>query len=183
MKFLISLVAVAFSAGLAHAQNSFVGQWKTIDDETNRAKSIIEIYEVDGKLHGKIQKVFFYAGEPQRTVCEKCTGDKKDKPLIGLEILSGLKKDSDMTASGGEIMDPKNGKTYSCKAELTDNGQKLKMRGFIGFSLLGRTQNWVRATAEDLAAPAPAGGPAAATSTGQTAAPHASSETQPTPKK
>jgi uncharacterized protein (DUF2147 family) len=119
------------------------GKWKTIDDETGKAKSIVEIYEENGSYSGKIVKLFREPNEEQNPNCDKCTGDKKDKPITGMQILSGLKKDGDKW-SGGDILDPKNGKTYSCKAELAENGAKLKLRGFIGFSLLGRTQTWIR---------------------------------------
>ena len=119
-----------------------VGLWKTIDDETKKEKSIVEIYEVEGKLHGKVQKIFRPADEDQNPKCDKCKGDMKDQPVIGLEILKKLKKSSDTTWNDGEITDPNNGKTYSCKIEMIDDGKKLKVRGFIGFSLLGRTQVW-----------------------------------------
>lgn len=144
MKSFLSFLITLFAVHLAVAQNALTGQWRTIDDETQKVKSIVELYEVNGSLHGKIVKVFYQPNEEQHTNCEKCPGDKKDKPIIGLEFLSGLKKDSDTKWSGGDIMDPKNGKVYSCKIELIENGQKLKVRGFIGFSLLGRTQIWER---------------------------------------
>lgn len=128
----------------APASASAVGRWKTIDDETKQAKSIVEIAEADGKLTGKVVQLFRKADEDQNPKCEKCTGDKKDQPILGMQILKDLKKDGDTLWTGGEIMDPQNGKTYSCKVELIDGGQKLKVRGFIGFSLLGRTQIWER---------------------------------------
>ena len=121
-----------------------VGLWKTIDDETKKEKSIVEVYEVDGKLHGKIQKIFRPVDEDQNPKCDKCKGDMKDQPIIGLEILKKLKKSTDKTWNDGDITDPNNGKTYSCKIELIEDGKKLKVRGFIGFSLLGRTQIWER---------------------------------------
>lgn len=121
-----------------------VGLWKTIDDETKKEKSVVEIYEVEGKLHGKIVKLFKAPNEDQNPKCDKCKGDMKDQPIIGLEILKKLKKSSDTTWNDGDITDPNNGKTYSCKVELIEDGKKLKVRGFIGFSLLGRTQTWER---------------------------------------
>lgn len=157
MKSYMSFLVTLFAVHMALAQNTFVGQWKTIDDETQKVKSIVELYEVNGNLHGKILKVFYQPNEPQHTNCEKCPGDKKDKPIVGMEFLTGLKKDSETKWSGGDIMDPKNGKVYSCKIELIENGQKLKVRGFIGFSLLGRTQIWERMTEEPAPAPAASG--------------------------
>ena len=147
------VLAITLMASFAtQAQDSIAGRWKTIDDETGKPKSIVQITEVDGVITGKIEKLFREPTEEQNPKCDKCSGDKKDQLIIGMQILSGLKKDSDSKWSGGEILDPKNGKTYSCKVELIENGQKLKLRGFIGVSLLGRTQVWQR---EVEAAPAP----------------------------
>ena len=125
-----------------------VGLWKTIDDETKKEKSIVEIYEIEGKLHGKIIKIFKAPEEDQNPKCDKCKGDMKDQPVIGLEILKKLKKSSDTTWNDGDITDPNNGKTYSCKIEMIESGNKLNVRGFIGFSLLGRTQVWEKQPAK-----------------------------------
>lgn len=146
------LLAITLVASMAQAQESIVGRWKTIDDETGKPKSIVEITEKDGAIVGKIERLFREPTEDQNPKCDKCSGDKKDQLIIGMQILSGLKKDGDNKWSGGDILDPKNGKTYSCKLEIIENGQKLKLRGFIGVSLLGRTQVWQR---EVEAAPAP----------------------------
>lgn len=126
------------------AAPSVLGTWKTIDDETGSVKSLVEITESNGEFKGKIVKLFRKPEEDQNPKCDKCHGDKKDQPLVGMEILWGLKKDSDTKWTEGKIMDPKNGKTYSCKMELKDDGKKLKVRGFLGISLLGRTQTWER---------------------------------------
>ncbi|MGZ3768483.1 MAG: DUF2147 domain-containing protein [Bdellovibrio sp.] len=137
------MAQLLFSA-FAWAQNmSPVGQWKTIDDETKQPKSIVEITEKDGKLSGKITKLFRKPEEDQNPKCDKCEGDKKDKPIVGMEIMEGLTKD-DNVWSGGHILDPKNGKTYKCKIKVIEAGKKLEVRGFIGFSLIGRTQVWER---------------------------------------
>jgi uncharacterized protein (DUF2147 family) len=140
----VLLATVFMVSALFAATDSVVGTWKTIDDETGNVKSLVEITEDNGEYKGKIVKLFRKADEDQDPKCDKCSGDKKDKPMLGLEILWGLKKDSDGKYAGGEIMDPKKGKTYSCKMELVDDGKKLKVRGFLGFSLLGRTQTWER---------------------------------------
>jgi uncharacterized protein (DUF2147 family) len=124
---------------------SAVGKWKSIDDETGKPKSIIEITEgSDTKLSGKITQLFREPTEDQNPKCDKCSGDKKDQPILNMQIMQGFKKKSDGKWADGEILDPKNGKVYSCKLSLTDGGKKLEVRGFIGFSLLGRTQVWVR---------------------------------------
>lgn len=148
MKAALMLVVMLLGTAIAQA-NPAVGRWKTIDDETKEPKSIVEITEVDGKLVGKIEKLFRKADEDQNPKCEKCTGDKKDQPIIGMQILEGLKKDADTRWSGGQILDPKNGKTYSCKLEVIEDGKKIKLRGFIGVSLLGRTQVWEREAASE----------------------------------
>lgn len=142
--FYSSLLLATILTSTAFAQVSPVGSWKSIDDETKQPKSIIVITEKEGKLFGKIEKLFRKPEEDQNPKCDKCSGDKKDQMIIGMEILTNLKKDSDTQWSGGEILDPKNGKTYSCKIELIEEGKKLKVRGFLGFSLLGRTQIWER---------------------------------------
>ena len=116
-----------------------VGTWKTIDDEDGKVKSHVSIYENDGKLYGKVIKLI----NPERTICTECKGAKKDQPIEGMQIMWDLSHDEDKKWKGGKIMDPKNGKEYKCKIELEDDNT-LKVRGFIGFSLLGRTQTWYR---------------------------------------
>ena len=141
--FLTTTLFVCISA-FASETATPVGFWKTIDDATNEPRAIVEIKEVDGKLFGTIIKTFPKEGD--KTICTECSGDKKDKPIVGLEIISDLKKDGDEW-NGGHILDPKNGKTYKAKISLQENGEKLKVRGFIGFSLLGRTQTWLKSSA------------------------------------
>ncbi len=117
------------------------GKWKTIDDETGQAKSIVEIYKgSNGQYYGKIQQLL---QKPEHDTCVKCSDDRKNKPLIGLDIIRGLKKDGD-EFTGGTITDPKSGKTYKCT--IKRSGDKLNVRGYIGFSLIGRTQTWHKAS-------------------------------------
>ena len=117
-----------------------IGKWKTIDDETGKAKSIVEIYEKSGKIYGRILEIL--EEENRNRKCDLCTGIEKDKPILGMVIIKGLTKDGD-EYSGGKILDPKNGKQYKCYITL-DGKDKLKVRGYIGISLLGRTQTWAR---------------------------------------
>lgn len=140
----ILLITLFLTYLSAFAQTTPVGRWKSIDDETHQPKSIIQIFENDGQLYGKIEKLFRMPEEDQNPKCDKCSGPHKNQPVIGMQILNSLKKDSDTKWSGGEILDPNNGKTYSCKITLIEDGKKLEVRGFIGFSLLGRTQVWDR---------------------------------------
>ena len=142
----VAALALLWStAALAQAAAATpVGRWTTIDDETKKPKSVVAIYEENGKLFGRIEKLFREPGEEQNPLCDKCEGDLKNKPVIGMVILRDLKKDGDEW-DGGRITDPNNGKTYKCKVKVEDGGKKLKVRGFIGVSLLGRTQHWLRA--------------------------------------
>lgn len=136
--FLTTLFAV-FAVLSISAQDVF-GKWKTIDDATGDAKSIVEIYEKDGKVYGRILEILTPGRE--NATCENCSGKNKNKPIKGLEILSGLTKSKD-EYSGGTILDPLNGKEYKCYIALEDQN-KLKVRGYIGFSMLGRSQYWHR---------------------------------------
>ena len=127
--------------GSISAQDVF-GTWKTIEDLSGEAKSIVEIYEEDGKVYGKVVQILDPTA-PQNPLCVACTGDDKDKPIVGLKFIKGLKKDGD-EYNDGKILDPENGKLYKCYITL-EEANKLKVRGYIGFSLLGRTQYWQRA--------------------------------------
>ena len=120
-----------------------IGLWKTIDDETGEVKSLVRISEEGGSLVGTIDKLFTKPGKDPNPVCDKCDGDKKDKPILGLTILWGLTNHGDEW-SGGFILDPNNGKTYKCKVRVENPGGTLIVRGYIGFSLLGRSQTWIR---------------------------------------
>jgi uncharacterized protein (DUF2147 family) len=138
-----TLIAAFLAVPSAWAQNSPVGLWKTIDDETGKTKSLVRITENNGELTGKIEKLFRDPSEDQNPKCTKCEGAMKDQPIIGLTILTGLKKDGD-SWTGGQVIDPGKGKTYKAKVTPIDGGKKLEMRGYIGTPLFGRTQTWVR---------------------------------------
>ena len=125
----------------AAAQQSPTGRWKTIDDETGKVKSIVEITQAaDGTLQGKVVEILQSDRGPNPT-CDKCKGANKDKPVKGMTILWGLEKDGDEW-SGGTVLDPAKGKTYKSKVELLEGGQKLGMSGCIAF--ICRQQVWVR---------------------------------------
>ena len=142
MKSLLVAAALMVVSSLA-AADSPVGTWRSIDDKTKRERSIITITEENGELKGVVDKLFDQPGDDPAHLCKECKGERKDKPIIGMTILWGLKKDGD-TWGGGEILDPHNGKTYRCKMTLSEDGKSLNVRGFIGISLLGRTQIWHR---------------------------------------
>lgn len=142
--FILGLAAALVSGSAFAADMTPVGKWKTIDDKTGKEKSIVEITETGGELTGKVLQLFNSDKGPN-PLCEECTGARKDQPVIGMVILWGVHKDGDVW-DGGSILDPKNGKTYSVKITPSDDGSKLQVRGFIGWSLLGRTQVWSRVT-------------------------------------
>lgn len=139
MKSTITFCAFFFLFVTSLIAQSPIGVWETIDDKDGKASSHIEIYEVNGKLHGKVVKLL---QDPEDTVCQKCTGDKKDQLIVGMEILWDLEKYKDYW-SYGKILDPENGKTYKCNVSIEEDG-KLKLRGYIGFAALGRNQIWNR---------------------------------------
>lgn len=130
-------------AGLAHAQTTPVGLWKTIDDETKKEKSLVRITESNGVFSGRIEKLLDPSTDP-KAVCDKCTDDRKDKPVLGLEILRGIKPgESDKTVfEGGTIVDPNIGKSYRARLKPVNGGAQLEMRGYIGPFF--RTQVWQR---------------------------------------
>jgi uncharacterized protein (DUF2147 family) len=143
-KILLSLLLcflTAFSF-LAQAENSPVGLWKTIDDATNKPRSLVRISDKNGELIATIDKGLM-ADDSPNDVCDKCEGARKGRPLIGMVIMDGLKASGD-GYEGGHILDPDNGKVYKCKIKLDSTGNKLEVRGFIGVSLIGRSQIWVR---------------------------------------
>ena len=140
---ILLLIALGLISTLAAATGNPVGLWRTIDDKSGKEKSLVRVSESNGQLQITIEKLFREPGEETNPLCDKCSGEKKNKPVIGMQIGNGLKKDGDVW-SGGEILDPQNGKTYKCKVWLEDKGKKLNVRGFIGVSVLGRTQVWVR---------------------------------------
>lgn len=139
-KFYLSLITLCLVTTL-NAQ-SVLGKWKSIDDETGKAKSIVEIYERNGKVHGKIIQLFREKGEEQDPTCVECKGKYANKKIIGLEIIQNLTKDDD-TYEDGTILDPENGNTYDCKLWVdADTPDKLNVRGYV--ALFYRTQTWIK---------------------------------------
>ena len=142
MNRLVLLNFLMLTAHLTFAQtHSVFGRWRTIDDETGKATSVIEIFEKHNRVYGKIIELL--NSKAKNPKCEKCDGEDKNKPIIGLIVMRGLKKDKNGGYSDGIILDPKHGKIYKCNMAL-ETRDKLKVRGFIGINLLGRTQFWER---------------------------------------
>jgi uncharacterized protein (DUF2147 family) len=131
------------SAVAAMAQSTTpVGTWQTIDDHTGQPKALVQITDDGGTLNGKVIKGLGANDQPDRR-CTACTDARKDQLILGMTIINDMKKDGD-DWDNGQILDPENGKVYKCKMHLEDGGNKLVVRGYIGVSLLGRSQTWVR---------------------------------------
>jgi len=154
---IVSAVLLLASVPALAASLSPVGTWKTIDDKTGEAKSIVQITEHDGVLEGKILEVLKSDTGPH-PICTECDGKRHNQPIEGMNFMWGLTRDDDVW-DGGHILDPKSGKIYKAKIQVIDGGRNLKVRGYIGFALLGRTQIWHR-----YEPPKPAPVPAAAAS-------------------
>ncbi len=142
---LVAALSFGLFASIAHAQATPAGLWKTIDDETKKEKSLIRVTEAGGVFTGKLEKLLDPSTKAD-AVCDKCSDDRKDKPLVGMTLIKGVKhNDSDKALwDGGEILDPNNGKTYKVRLTPGDGGKTLAVRGYIGAPMLGRTQTWVR---------------------------------------
>ena len=132
------LIVWLFAFGTAHAQG-VLGRWRTIDDQTGKPISIVEIFEHKGKVFGRVVDIL--DPKARQKVCASCQGEDKNKPIIGLTIMKGLTREGQRYT--GEILDPKHGRIYSCNISL-ENPDKLKVRGYLGVTLLGRTQYWHR---------------------------------------
>ena len=145
---LVSILALAavtlfMSVSIWADEDSPVGRWKTFDDKTGEATSIVEIWEEGGVLHGKVVETLRERKDGKPRICEKCKGALKDAPVVGLRIIWDMER-SGAKWKGGRILDPDNGKIYKAKMSLQDEGKALEVRGYIGFSLVGRSQIWQR---------------------------------------
>lgn len=137
------VLVLLVSAPVRADDSTPVGRWVTMDDKTHRPKAIVLISEEGDTLQGRIERLFRQPGEDPDPRCEKCSDSRKGERVVGMVILRGLKRNGDEW-SGGRILDPENGKEYRCTIEVLDAGRRLKVRGYVGFSLLGRTQYWER---------------------------------------
>ncbi len=138
--FWLAAVALVALPAMA-AEPGITGRWRTVDDKTGKPKGIVLIWEQDGEFFGKVESSI----DPTKAneICDLCKDERKNKPVTGMVVLRHMKRDGDEW-NGGDILDPDNGKVYRCKARLEDGGKKLIVRGFIGISLLGRSQTWTR---------------------------------------
>ncbi|MBS0193894.1 MAG: DUF2147 domain-containing protein [Proteobacteria bacterium] len=139
---------MACATTLAEDLSSPIGTWKTVDDKTGRVKSLVKIYEMNGKLSGQVVEVYPEPGKDPDPVCDKCTGTLHNHKIKGLVIMWGFTNDGDQWI-GGRIFDPQkpgnNEDPYKAKLTLTNGGHSLVVRGYLGFSWIGRSQTWQRA--------------------------------------
>ncbi len=137
MNKLLVIIAALITVQLSNAQD-ILGKWRTIDDETGEPKSIVKLYERDGKLYGDIIEIL--NPEKVNSVCSKCEGELKDKPIMGMTIINSMVKDEDVYEKG-TIVNPSTGKTYKCRLKL-EEANKLQVRGYVAFFY--KTQYWER---------------------------------------
>ncbi len=170
------LIAVGSLAGSlavsADANTSPVGLWQATDPDTKQPSGWFLISNHDGVYDGALVKMFLGPGDDPNKVCDECKDDRHDQPWLGLQIIRGMKPESDNKYTGGTILDPRDGNVYSAMMTVSPDGQTLIIRGYLGFSLLGRNEYWTRLPDSDLSqldpaikntlvpAPAPPGKPA-----------------------
>ena len=142
MRTTLAALSLLCASGAAFAQASPVGLWKTIDDDGKTERSLVRISDNAGVLSGKIEKIF--DASKQDAKCDECKDDRKGQPIVGMVIIKNVKHDADDKElwTGGEILDPNNGKTYKTRLKPIDGGKKLEMRGYIG--PFYRSQTWIR---------------------------------------
>jgi uncharacterized protein (DUF2147 family) len=138
---LAGVLTMDLPAAWASTPASPVGVWRTIDDKTNKPRALVQIFARDGLLFGKVTSILDAQYADAR--CAGCSDDRKGQPVMGLEIIRDMKPDGERW-DGGTILNPQTGDVYHCKMHLGPDGQTLVVRGFIGFSLIGRSQTWQR---------------------------------------
>jgi uncharacterized protein (DUF2147 family) len=138
---LLGMAPVILSASDPMADYTPVGRWRTVDDKTGKPRSIVRIWEENGRYYGRVEESL----NPERAGrrCDKCTDERKDQLIVGMVIIRGLAKNGD-EYTGGDILDPDNGKIYRCKLKVKEHGSVLSVRGYLGASLFGRSQTWTR---------------------------------------
>ena len=143
-KHLLAAATLFALAGSAWAQATPAGLWKTIDDKTGKERSLIRITEAGGVYTGVIEKTLSPDAKPD-AVCDKCTDERKDKPIVGMALVRNVKQSADdkEVFEGGDITDPDNGKVYRVRLKPVEGGKKLEVRGYIGPFF--RTQTWLKA--------------------------------------
>jgi uncharacterized protein (DUF2147 family) len=156
---MLMMVGAAVSVGASvisvrAAEPSAVGLWEQVDEKSGKPESWFKITERNGVYVGNIVKIFFKPGEDENWVCDKCEGDERGKPVLGLALIKGMQRKG-LEYENGTIMDPRDGSVYSALMKISADGQKLEVRGFLGISFLGRSQMWNRLP-DNALAPTPA---------------------------
>jgi uncharacterized protein (DUF2147 family) len=143
---LTALLSIVIGSQAVSADLSPVGLWQSVDPHTQQPSGWFAITEHDGIYDGTLVKMFLQPGEDPNIVCDKCSGDRHNQPWLGLQIIRGMKPDSDNGNKyvHGTILDPRDGNVYSAMMTLSPDGQMLTIRGYLGFSLLGRNEYWTR---------------------------------------
>ena len=143
-KQIISALFFSVLSSLAFAED-ITGLWQTIDDKTGAPKGQVEIRkEANGTFVGKVTKITPRTGYTPKEICVDCPAPYTNKPILGMDVLTGLKQGQGSNYVNGRILDPNTGKIYSMKAKLSANGKRLHLRGYVGVSVLGRNQIWIR---------------------------------------
>jgi uncharacterized protein (DUF2147 family) len=137
-----AVVLLAVFSSTAFAQASPVGLWKTFSDRNGQADGLVRIVEVQGHYEATVEAVFAPPAPSANPLCELCSGELKNKPVVGLKIMRDLRPEGD--AYAGEILDPDDGNVYRCTARLLEGGRKLELRGYVVLPIFGRTQVWLR---------------------------------------
>jgi uncharacterized protein (DUF2147 family) len=147
---LLAALLLWIAAGPALAQGAPgttpAGLWRSVDDNTSKPQALVRITESNGEYTGRIEKLYPGVSEEPNPLCTKCEGARRNQPIVGMVIVSGVRRGPDASEeySGGEILDPDNGSTYRALLTMADGGRRLRVRGYIGVSLFGRTQVWER---------------------------------------
>lgn len=143
-KQLFGALILSVMSSLSFAED-ITGMWQSIDDKTGAPKALVEIRkEANGTYAGKIVKITPRAGYTPKETCVDCPAPYTNKPILGLDVMTGLKQGEGLNYVNGRILDPNSGKIYSMKAKLSSNGKRLHLRGYVGVSALGRNQIWLR---------------------------------------
>jgi uncharacterized protein (DUF2147 family) len=143
MKTALIIFLMLLSGAASSQSHSPAGLWKTYSDRTGEADGLVRIVEENGEFQGIVEAVFSPPAPSAHPLCEQCSGELRNKPIVGMKILRGLRWDGEQY-SGGEILDPDEGRFYRCSMRVTESGRVLEVRGYVGISLFGRTQTWKR---------------------------------------
>ncbi len=144
---LLICVAPGLAANTTDTQDKLIGLWSQVDEKTGKVQALVRIVEIAPEQYeGFIEKIFIAPGEDPNPRCEDCKGTRRNQPVLGMRIITGLKRASSKGElyHHGEILDPDSGDTYRLKITLLDSGKKLDVRGFVGIALFGRSQIWFR---------------------------------------